>query len=202
MTKNDYYGVLGVPRDATIVQIKDAYKMLAKAHHPDWNPGNKDTKRRMQDINNAYEVLRSPNRRAMYDQFGFDIRHGSYGDIIEQTIHKAIDEFVNSIRDKMIIGLQRVILGGGFGALLVLENAILLYHNDRLPDILLENPALYAPLVAVSAMFGAVAGYKAVEGLQRLDSKYDLDNLFRKFGSKFYRRKRKDLVTILKESES
>lgn len=201
MTKNDYYEVLGVPRDVTESQIKDAYRTLAKAHHPDRNP-REDAVRRMIEINEAYEVLCNPNRRVMYDQFGFATQRES----LKQAIHKAVDEVVNSIIDKMIIGLQkglqRVIIGGGLGVSLVLENAVLLYHNDRLPDILLENPALYAPLVAVSAMFGAVVGYKGVEGLQRLDSKYDLDNLFRKFGSKFYRRKRKDLVTILKESES
>ena len=63
----DYYGLLGVPADATMAQIKKAYRKLARQHHPDTNPGDTDAADRFKAITEAYEVLTDPARRQAYD---------------------------------------------------------------------------------------------------------------------------------------
>ena len=63
----DYYGLLGVPADATTAQIKKAYRKLARQHHPDRNPGDTDAADRFKAITEAYEVLTDPVRRQAYD---------------------------------------------------------------------------------------------------------------------------------------
>lgn len=64
------YAVLGVPRDADADAVKKAFRALAKAHHPDRNPGDPDAERRFKEINRAFEVLSDPERRAAFDAFG------------------------------------------------------------------------------------------------------------------------------------
>jgi molecular chaperone DnaJ len=66
----DYYGILGVKRDASEQEIKQAYRRLARKHHPDVNPGDKSAEARFKDINEAYEVLSDKEKRQKYDQFG------------------------------------------------------------------------------------------------------------------------------------
>ncbi len=66
----DYYATLNVPRTATDDEIKKAYRKLAMRYHPDKNPGNKSAEDRFKEVGEAYEVLRDPKRRQMYDQFG------------------------------------------------------------------------------------------------------------------------------------
>ena len=63
----DYYAILGVTRDATLRQIKAAYRKLAKQHHPDANPGDPGAAARFRDITEAYETLADPIRRKAYD---------------------------------------------------------------------------------------------------------------------------------------
>lgn len=68
----DYYKVLGLDKKATAEDIKKAYRKLARKHHPDLNPGDKEAERRFKEINEANEVLSDPEKRQKYDQYGKD----------------------------------------------------------------------------------------------------------------------------------
>ena len=66
----DYYSELGVPRDADEKQIKQAYRRLARKHHPDLNPDDKGAEDRFKKVNEAYEVLSDPDSRKKFDRYG------------------------------------------------------------------------------------------------------------------------------------
>ncbi|MBR3423149.1 MAG: DnaJ domain-containing protein, partial [Clostridia bacterium] len=68
--KRDYYEVLGVSKTASDDDIKKAYRKLAKQYHPDMNPGDKAAEQKFKEINEAYEVVSDPEKRAKYDQYG------------------------------------------------------------------------------------------------------------------------------------
>ncbi len=70
MDYKDYYKILGVSKTATEKEIKAAFRKLAQKYHPDKNPGNKAAEEKFKDINEAYEVLSDPQKRARYDQLG------------------------------------------------------------------------------------------------------------------------------------
>ena len=70
MAKKDYYEVLGVPRNASDEDIKKAFRQLARKYHPDLNPGNKGAEEQFKEINEAFQVLSDPQKKAQYDQFG------------------------------------------------------------------------------------------------------------------------------------
>jgi curved DNA-binding protein len=70
MEYHDYYKILGVPRDASAADIKNAYRKLAMQYHPDRNPGDKKAEERFKEINEAYQVLSDPKKRERYDQVG------------------------------------------------------------------------------------------------------------------------------------
>jgi len=70
MEYKDYYKVLGVERDAAAKDIKRAYRKLAVKYHPDKNPGDQKAEDQFKEINEAYEVLGDPTKRARYDQLG------------------------------------------------------------------------------------------------------------------------------------
>ena len=71
MAKEDYYAVLGVGRDAKEKDIKKAYRRLARKNHPDVNPGDKGAEERFKRVQEAYDVLSDPKKRALYDRYGF-----------------------------------------------------------------------------------------------------------------------------------
>src|SRR3954468_10066277 len=82
MSKRDYYEVLGVVRGASDADLKAAFRKLAMQHHPDRNPGDNECEHRFKECNEAYEVLRDPDKRAAYDRFGhaaFEQGGGGHG---------------------------------------------------------------------------------------------------------------------------
>jgi len=70
LAKRDYYEVLGVPRDATEADIKKAFRTLARKYHPDANKDDPTAAEKFKEINEAYQTLSDPEKRARYDQFG------------------------------------------------------------------------------------------------------------------------------------
>jgi DnaJ-class molecular chaperone len=70
MPDSDYYETLGVARDASPEAIKKAYRSLARKHHPDVNPGDKTSEKKFKEVQQAYDILSDPEKRAMYDRYG------------------------------------------------------------------------------------------------------------------------------------
>ena len=79
MPKRDYYETLGLARGASEQDIKSAFRRLAKDLHPDRNQGDKTSEAKFKELNEAHEVLRDPQKRAAYDQFGHAAFDGSHG---------------------------------------------------------------------------------------------------------------------------
>ncbi len=95
--KRDYYEILGVSRSCNESEIKKAYRQLALQYHPDRNPGDKSSEEKFKEASEAYEVLRDPEKRDLYDRYGheglsrsgfsgfagFEDIFSSFGDIFE-----------------------------------------------------------------------------------------------------------------------
>ncbi|MBD3882496.1 J domain-containing protein [Phormidium tenue FACHB-886] len=103
----NYYAILGVPKEATIEEIKKAYRQLARQYHPDLNPGDKAAEEKFKDVGEAYEVLSDVGKRSQYDQFsqfwkqtgfprwggrdrGEDVDYGQYRDF-----NSFVDQLLN-----------------------------------------------------------------------------------------------------------
>ncbi|HTI39726.1 MAG TPA: DnaJ C-terminal domain-containing protein [Vicinamibacterales bacterium] len=74
MEFKDYYATLGLSKTSTDKEIKQAYRKLARKHHPDVNPGDKSAEAKFKEINEAYEVLGDPDKRKKYDELGANWR--------------------------------------------------------------------------------------------------------------------------------
>ncbi len=75
-TKKDYYEVLGVKRDASEKEIRQAYRRLARQYHPDVSPNDKHAEERFKEISEAYEVLSDREKRQKYDRYGHNWQYG------------------------------------------------------------------------------------------------------------------------------
>jgi molecular chaperone DnaJ len=69
--RKDYYGTLGVEKKASEDEIRKAYRRLARKYHPDLNPGDKAAEDKFKTVQEAYDILSEPKKRAMFDQYGF-----------------------------------------------------------------------------------------------------------------------------------
>ena len=96
MAKQDYYETLGVARDADAAALKRAFRNLAKQHHPDRNPGDESSEQKFKQVNEAYEALKDPQKRAAYDQFGHAAFDGSAG---PGGMHGFSGDFSSSMSD-------------------------------------------------------------------------------------------------------
>jgi len=107
----DYYGTLGIPRNASDVEIKKAYRKLAMQYHPDRNPGKeKWANEKFKEINEAYGVLGDPQKRKQYNQFG---TVGEMGDIFGSPFTRTT--FQEMMKDFGGAGLRFDFLDDVFG---------------------------------------------------------------------------------------
>lgn len=104
MSKRDYYEVLGVAKGVSDDELKKAFRKLAIQHHPDRNPGDKTAEEKFKELNEAYQVLSDPQRKAAYDQFGHAGLGGMGGGGFDQGFGSFTDIFDNLFND---------IFGGG-----------------------------------------------------------------------------------------
>ncbi|MBI4219376.1 MAG: DnaJ domain-containing protein [Chloroflexi bacterium] len=113
----DFYSILGVKRDATLKEIKDAYRRLARRHHPDVNPGDKAAEAKFKQINEAYHVLSDPKSRKDYDEFGENWRHATQFRQAGTRPGQAPGvEWFESTGSRPGGGFEDILRGFGFGA--------------------------------------------------------------------------------------
>ncbi|MDR0982940.1 MAG: J domain-containing protein [Culturomica sp.] len=95
----DYYNILGVNKNATQDEIKKAYKKLARKHHPDLNPDDRNAQRRFQEINEANEVLSDPEKRKKYDNYGENWKNAEAYEAQQQQYSRGGGGFSSSFYD-------------------------------------------------------------------------------------------------------
>jgi curved DNA-binding protein len=88
MPGKDYYKILGVPKSASVAEIKKAYRKLAMQYHPDRNKGDKAAEAKFKEISEAYAVLSDPEKRKQYDMFGAD---GFQTRFTQEDIFRGVD---------------------------------------------------------------------------------------------------------------
>ena len=75
----DYYETLGVPRGASDIELKKAFRKLARVYHPDVAKNKKQAEEKFKEINEAYEVLSDAEKRGVYDRYGHAAAQGGFG---------------------------------------------------------------------------------------------------------------------------
>src|SRR5262245_2128238 len=103
--KRDYYEVLGCSREASVDEIRKAYKREALKHHPDRNPGDSSAEAKFKQVNEAYQVLSDDQKRQVYDQFGHAGLEGGAGGF----------DGVGDVFSHMQDLFAEMFSGGGFG---------------------------------------------------------------------------------------
>jgi curved DNA-binding protein len=111
MASKDYYKALGLGKEASLEDIKKAFRKLAVKYHPDKNPGDKEAEEKFKEINEAYAVLSDPEKKAQYDRFGSAGFHQRY---TQEDIFRGFD--VGDMFKDMGYGTEDIfsrIFGGG-----------------------------------------------------------------------------------------
>jgi len=93
----DFYSTLNVPRTAADDDIKKAYRKLAMTFHPDRNSGSREAEEKFKEITEAYDVLRDPNKRAMYDRYGEAGLRGGAGGFHHVDLAEALSIFMRDL---------------------------------------------------------------------------------------------------------
>jgi len=98
-SKRDYYEILSVSRSSTEAEVKSAYRKLALKYHPDKNPGDKSAEEKFKEATEAYEILKNPEKRQSYDQFGHagvgqGAGFGNYGGFSGFDVNDALRAFM------------------------------------------------------------------------------------------------------------
>jgi molecular chaperone DnaJ len=93
----DFYSTLGVQRTASDDEIKKAYRKLAMTYHPDRNNGSRDAEEKFKEITEAYDVLRDPDKRAMYDRYGEAGLRGGSGGFHHVDLAEALSIFMRDL---------------------------------------------------------------------------------------------------------
>ena len=105
MADKDFYEILGLPKNASDSEIKKSYRKLAMKYHPDRNQGDKEAEKKFKEASSAYEILKDPEKRSAYDQFGHDaFRQGGQGGT------QGFGDFAGGFSD-----IFEEFFGGGFG---------------------------------------------------------------------------------------
>ena len=111
MSKRDYYEVLEVTRAASEQEIKSAYRKLAFQHHPDRNPGKKDSEEKFKEAAEAYAVLADADKRRLYDKFGHAGLGGAGAGGFDPTVFNGFEDILGGLGD--MFGFGDMFGGGG-----------------------------------------------------------------------------------------
>jgi len=112
MAEKDIYEILGVSKGASEGEIKKAYRKLAMKNHPDQNKGDKDAEKNFKEISASYEILKDPQKRAAYDQYGHDaFKQGSMGGGF-----RGFEDFANHFNSSDFNSIFEDFFGEGFGS--------------------------------------------------------------------------------------